>query len=290
MVAGTALAAEAAGFSYDRPDPYGAQADAIADAWSSCGATGPVDVAAAGLTGLPNEPADLDRLARRIAVSLNATEVRLSTDALTAHAGALPDGHGVVLAAGTGVIALAIDQRAGTGRRLDGWGHLFGDEGSAFAVGRAGIAAGLRGFDGRAEPTALTDRIRERLGPLNRASQILYRSPTRVATVAGFAVDVAALALDGDPAAGLIVRDAAAALAHTVSTAVEVVSGEAVPVAVTGRWLTTPGMDSAFAEAVATVRRAAVVPPVGDSLAGACRIAGLDDLGAYAAFVHRVKQ
>lgn len=287
-IAGTATQSEGPGFSYDNDDPYGAMVDAIRVAWEPLRGDASVDVVAAGVTGVPADAAMRQEVAAEIRSVFDAREVRLCTDAVSAHAGALPDGHGVVVAAGTGVIALAVDATTGTSRRVDGWGHLFGDGGSAFAVGRAGISAALSAFDGRGNPTSLTDQVQDHFGAIELVAQTLYRSPTRVAEIADFAPSVVTAARQGDTLATWIVQDAAAAVAHTVATAVGFVTGDDVPVAVTGRWLTTPGMDAAFAETLESVQRASVVPPAGDSLAGACRIAELDDLGVYAGLVHRV--
>ena len=53
-------------------------------------------------------------------------------DAVTQYAGALGSQPGVVVAAGTGVIALAIGP-TGAIVRSDGWGYILGDEGETLA-------------------------------------------------------------------------------------------------------------------------------------------------------------
>src|SRR5690606_40864022 len=45
----------------------------------------------------------------------------------------VPSGVGIALIAGTGSIAFARNERGETGRS-GGWGHIFGDEGSAYMV------------------------------------------------------------------------------------------------------------------------------------------------------------
>ena len=76
------------------------------------------------------------------------------TDALPALVGALGSRRGILLIAGTGSIALGA---ASDGRliRSGGWGHILGDEGSAYDVGRKGIGAALAYRDGRGPATAL---------------------------------------------------------------------------------------------------------------------------------------
>ena len=70
---------------------------------------------------------------------------------------------GIVLIAGTGSICYGAD---GAGRvvRTGGWGGLFGDEGSGFAIGRAALQAVAQSSDGRRAPTVLIDHVLEHLG------------------------------------------------------------------------------------------------------------------------------
>jgi len=76
------------------------------------------------------------------------------TDALPALVGALGSRRGILLIAGTGSIALGA---SADGRliRSGGWGHILGDEGSAYDVGRKGIGAALAYRDGRGPATML---------------------------------------------------------------------------------------------------------------------------------------
>ena len=74
-----------------------------------------------------------------------AGEVRLTNDAELLF-GALDGGVGVVLIAGTGSIALGRDA-TGTTVRAGGWGHLIGDEGSGYDLGRRALRAAAAGLD-----------------------------------------------------------------------------------------------------------------------------------------------
>jgi N-acetylglucosamine kinase-like BadF-type ATPase len=75
-------------------------------------------------------------------------EVHLVNDAVVALAGATAGRPGVVVNAGTGAIAFGVNER-GESRRASGWGHILGDEGSGYDIGRRGIIASLRAHDGR---------------------------------------------------------------------------------------------------------------------------------------------
>jgi putative N-acetylmannosamine-6-phosphate epimerase/N-acetylglucosamine kinase-like BadF-type ATPase len=277
------------GFDYGQHDPVAAIAAAVRIAARDAGLSGPVGVVCLGLTGAPAAAEDLDRLGATVAAGLRATEVRLCADMVTAHAGALPQGHGVVLAAGTGVVALAMSEH-GAYRKVDGCGHLLGDAGSGFAIGRAGLAAVLAAADGRGAATALTAAAERRYGRGSGLAQRIYQSPTPVAAVAAFAPDVVALA-GLDPVASAIVTGAAVDLAHTAAAAVRVLDrGDTVAVACTGRVfdagepLLVP-LRERLAELAPAAR---LVPPAGDPLAGAIRLA-TSEPGPYARLmsVHR---
>ncbi|HVA33875.1 MAG TPA: BadF/BadG/BcrA/BcrD ATPase family protein, partial [Candidatus Baltobacteraceae bacterium] len=72
------------------------------------------------------------------AAELPAARVLFMHDAPVAHAGALGGHPGIVAIAGTGSVVYGTDgKRAWT---LGGWGHLFGDEGSAFWFAREALS------------------------------------------------------------------------------------------------------------------------------------------------------
>ncbi len=71
-------------------------------------------------------------------------------------------GTGAILIAGTGAICCG---RTPEGKkfRVGGNGHLIDDEGSGYAIGRDILAAVIRAFDGRIEPTVLGGMVTETL-------------------------------------------------------------------------------------------------------------------------------
>jgi N-acetylglucosamine kinase-like BadF-type ATPase len=124
-----------------------------------------------------------------------ARRVTVLSDAEAAHLGALAGRPGLLVLAGTGSIVLA---RGATGRwvRAGGLGPLFGDGGSAFALGRDWLAA--------AHPS--------------RARR-LARAPGAVARVAALAPRVLTLARRGRGPARLAVTRGAFALAALMGAA-----------------------------------------------------------------------
>ncbi|MFI5967124.1 N-acetylglucosamine kinase [Streptomyces asoensis] len=197
--------------------------------------------------------------------------VALAADAVTAYAGALGPRPGAVVAAGTGVVAIGTDLR--TWRRADGWGHLLGDCGSGAWIGRAGLEAALRAYDGRAGgSTALLVRAEERFGPMTGLPALLYPRPDRPAVLASFAPLVAACALK-DAVADGILRTAAR---HLAESAAAVCPADGEPeVAFTGGLLALGDtlLVPLAQELAARLPHARRVPAGGDPLEGAVRIA-----------------
>lgn len=168
------------------------------------------------------------RLARRFSVV---------NDALPVLAAGSPEGWGIALVAGTGSFAFG---RARDGRtcRAGGWGFLFGDEGSAYAMAVAGLRAVAQAADGRAPPTLLLDALLRRLD-LARPEELVaavYPLAADRAAVATLAEVVTEAARAGDTAAQRIVAGAAedlAALVAAVATKLEL-REDGFPLALSG--------------------------------------------------------
>ncbi|WP_246212544.1 N-acetylglucosamine kinase [Streptomyces abyssomicinicus] len=195
----------------------------------------------------------------------------LASDAVTAYVGALGFRPGAVVAAGTGLTATGTDLSAW--RRADGWGHLLGDCGSGAWIGRAGLEAALRAHDGRpGGSAALLERGEALLGPAAGWPQALYPRTDRSAVLASFAPEVAACA-QADPVAEEILREAARHMAGAAAAACPDL-GEPV-VSVTGGLvrLGDPLLAPLREELAKAVPHARQVPPEGDPLTGAFRLA-----------------
>jgi N-acetylglucosamine kinase-like BadF-type ATPase len=111
-------------------------------------------------------------------------------DALIAlHAG-VGGAPGIVIVSGTGSIAYGRNDR-GEPARAGGWGHLLGDEGSGYWIGRLALRAVVRHADGRGRATSLTPPLLEHFG-VQRAEQLInqvYRddlSPRSIAAIARY--------------------------------------------------------------------------------------------------------
>lgn len=277
--------AEGRGFVHDA-NRVAAMASALDPAFDALGAH-EVETIAVGHTGLPVDEAERAELARLLSARTGARRVLLTPDWVTAHLGAFTGGPGVVVAAGTGAVALGVDA-SGSSQKADGDGYLFGDDGSGFAIGRAAIAAALAHNDGRTDAPALAELTRARFGAdLHRGAWALYAEPSVVDAVAQFAPDVIALAGAGDSAAAEIIEVAARGLANTTRAAAVAVTGAHVEVAVTGRLLSADNeLARRFVPALSAAEpRSELHQARGGSLDGAVALAQHGP-GIHASLVH----
>jgi glucosamine kinase len=204
--------------------------------------------------------------------------VSAGNDAEVALVGALADTEGLILIAGTGSIAYG-RLRDGTRARSGGWGHILGDEGSAYRIALDAIARSLRSLEGRDLPSSLPAEALAFFGaeePLDLIKP-LYGSALDKAAIARFAREVGAARDRGDELARDIFAIAARELALLVSSVVArlgsrlvkkrlalrggLVEGDATLRSDLGRriWSLVPDIE--------------IVTPVADAATGACALA-----------------
>ncbi|WP_193106107.1 N-acetylglucosamine kinase [Brachybacterium sp. FME24] len=143
-------------------------------------------------------------------------EILVANDVVAAYLGALGPSPGVLVQAGTGSLVLGV----AAGRppvRLDGWGHLAGDRGSGFALGRAGLRAAYAALDGTGPPTALTAQLTG-TDP-EQVIRDLYASSAPIKDVAALARIVLRTAADGDRVALDVVSTIASELVDMILAA-----------------------------------------------------------------------
>jgi N-acetylglucosamine kinase-like BadF-type ATPase len=204
---------------------------------------GPVEVACLGLAGF-DRPDDRRLLAGWAAEARWADRLVLVNDGALVVAAGTPAGWGVGVIAGTGSIAVGRTPEGRTAR-AGGWGHLIGDEGSAYALVLDALRLVARRADGRAAPAAGPDSLTERLCAVlgvAQTSQIvtaLYTPEFDRARIAAMAPEVlAACALAPEDSVGLLVPAGAAlgAMVAAVARALGWSSGE-LPLAAAGGFL-----------------------------------------------------
>ena len=133
-------------------------------------------------------------------------------DVEAAFHGALAGRPGVLLLAGTGSMAWAGDARRTM--RCGGWGDAFGDEGSAYWIGREALGLASRALDGRSPHAPFARALLAEIGcDADGLLAWCYGHPERRIAVAGLASFVDGQAEAGDEAAFALLSQAGDALA-----------------------------------------------------------------------------
>jgi N-acetylglucosamine kinase-like BadF-type ATPase len=195
-----------------------AEAGFAADPATAQAAQGPgddrIEAVAMGVAGA-GRPADRARLAAMLAARPGMpADVRVLQDvALLLPAAGLSSGVALVAGTGSSAFGVAPDGRTTT---AGGWGYLLGDEGSAFAVGRAALRAVGHAADGHGAPTALTDLVTRHLGLAHPRDLItaVYQAASPRMAVADLAPLVARAAAERDELARSILAANGADLAR----------------------------------------------------------------------------
>ena len=189
-----------------------------------------IDACWLGMTGTWGDPDDHALITRITRELVGCPNIAVGGDVHAALVGASAGQPGVIVYAGTGSIAYALDGD-GNAHRTGGWGYLIDDEGGAYHTGRAALTAAFRAADGRGRPTSLHDMLQRHLEvtSLDAVRRRVYVDDgmDRPA-IAGMARLVASAARQGDAVAVAILADAAHHLADLVSTTVrKLPAGEA---------------------------------------------------------------
>ncbi|MEX2526898.1 MAG: BadF/BadG/BcrA/BcrD ATPase family protein [Gemmatimonadota bacterium] len=171
-----------------------------------------------GLAGAGQE-ALRARLEGILVASGVAGRVGVGTDVEAAFQAAFGAGPGGVLVSGTGSVLLARFREGGKLEQIGGWGRFLGDEGSAYAVGMAGLRAVVRARDGRGGPTALTNVLLQATGVQEESELITWVTSSPKDHVAALAPRVAEVAQGGDGVADAILADAAQRLREHLEVA-----------------------------------------------------------------------
>lgn len=208
--------------------------DAIAQACAAApGARDAVSLAIAGSAGVGANGEGAEVVEALLRELLPHAQVSAVGDMVAAFWGALPTDVGVVVAAGTGSVCFGRNH-AGMTRQVGGWGHIMGDEGSAYDIAVRALRAGARATDGRGAATSLSERLTAAVG-VNDFIGVAFRvygEPMSRDEIANLAKIVADAATDGDAVAQEILADAGRELGLAAVTAVRALDLNATPVSV----------------------------------------------------------
>ncbi len=142
-----------------------------------------------------------------------AARVIVTHDARPLIAAGTPNDCGVALIAGTGSFAYCRTAE-GVEDRCGGWGYLYGDEGSGYAIAAAGLRAAVRAADGRGEPTDLLTAFGHWLDEPTATAWLPRLRTWNPEQLAGGAKVVLEVAARGDAVANALIDRAADHLAR----------------------------------------------------------------------------
>lgn len=123
-------------------------------------------------------------------------KIKIFTDAEITLEGVFYGEAGAILIAGTGSIIYGKDENEKI-FRVGGFGKTIGDEGSGYAIGRKGLAAIAKYFDGRGKGTSLVNKINGQFG-IQDSNQLINKIHTENFDIAAIAKLVIYCADEGD--------------------------------------------------------------------------------------------
>lgn len=182
-----------------------------------------VSVITMGMPGY-GEIADFDRAVNTTIQKRLAEKALVLNDVEMAFHGAFPGGEGILLLAGTG--SMAIGNGPNGLVRVGGWGNHFGDEGSAYWIGRSALSLASREIDGRIAPTGFAGELcaEMQIDPSKRALAFMgwiARQAHARSSIAALSLLVDRLAQRGNLTARNLLEDAGGLLAEHVEAAGE---------------------------------------------------------------------
>ncbi len=209
---------------------------------------------AIGLSSLDYEP-DQDFVNSFCQGILPLEKTSMHSDVFMALMGLTLGGPGIMVVSGTGSIAILLDQQDQL-HIIGGWGYLFQDPGSAYAMAVQGITAALKSYEGLGPATRLKEAVLAHfaVSQPRQLIEIFYQLPARAASLASFGKSVIEIARQGDPVAASIVDQAVQDLAAYACRLVEKMADESCLVGMSGSVLEkNPDLAAAFRQAVRSV-------------------------------------
>jgi N-acetylglucosamine kinase-like BadF-type ATPase len=209
-----------------------------------------------GIAGVDREH-EADVVRGMVQRAVPASRVVVVSDALIALAAGAGGSPGIVVIAGTGSIAYGRNARQDAARS-GGWGHIIGDEGSGYWIGREALSAVVRAVDGRGPTTRLIEDVLAHfmIADISGLPAIVYDRDLPRMSVAALGPIVQHASDLGDPVAMGILERAAAELtlaARSVAASLEMQDDAFVFVLAGGVFQAVPRLVDALTQRLVTV-------------------------------------
>ena len=144
---------------------------------------------------------------------------KLVGDHIIALHGALNGKEGIIVVCGTGSVTVGRNAK-GEYARSGGWGHLIGDEGSGYGLGRDAFFAITKDIDGYGKKTMLTSLVAEKLNLRSKDDIISYVYSGDKSAVAALSPIVEEAYLAGDSIAAAIIKKNACCIVDNIECVV----------------------------------------------------------------------
>ena len=220
---------------------------------------------------------DAERLEKRFLQKANESDKPIKnfiveSDARVALEGAFSGKPGSILIAGTGSIMFGKDSN-GNIHRVGGFGRLLGDEGSGFHIGRSGLTAVAKEFDGRGEKTDLSILLKDKYDISNSKELILavYKNNFDIASVAPLVIKAAE---EGDEICKEIIQDEVDQLLLHVESIKKLIKEDKLKISLIGGTITTDNFYAKmFKKKVSNIENVKLVEPELEPAVGAALMA-----------------
>lgn len=233
----------------------------------------------AAVAGLPFHDELLALSARQSELASQALpcSVLVQNDVRIAFDGAFAGAAGVLVLSGTGSMAWAsLNGTNDPHYRIGGWGDGFGDEGSAFWIGRESLALASMALDGRSDATPFAHGLLAEMGLAeHQLIDWVYGVENRRSSIAAIARVTAGLADQGVSDAREILDRACDCLAAHVSAAQRRLNaGSSLPWSYAGGVFANAYVLNGVCDRVGSRPVSPVLPPVGGAVLRAAQLAG----------------
>ena len=160
---------------------------------------------------------------------LKAKKIGMNSDLFVALKSAKCDGAKIVVISGTGSMATGEDEKGNISKR-GGWGHILGDEGSAYSISLSLLKKAVKEYDNSRSETLISE-ICEKSGvdDFSQLTDFIYSENTTKEKIASLSVLVDQKAQKGDLLCSEILKSECEALFETVKPLVCLL-GENTPV------------------------------------------------------------
>ena len=178
-----------------------------------------IDRAVLAVATLPADDQQYGDIAKLVLAKTNIKELWICSDSVSACAAAV-EADGVVIAARTGITALAVGKNRTMAHSLAGDGFLIGDEASAYWIGRMALNSALRARDRRGgDSELLAVACKHFDAEPYQLAHVVHQLDRSVNAIANFAKLVNELAVAGNEAAYEILDAAASEIVLIATTA-----------------------------------------------------------------------